>query len=129
MPTDKVKDTIAYLRQDAIDHADEFAKYDIRIKCYDVYFSSNAAFIWIDTLFPELEKESWQYGLALRSRYTDELCRRHMSPGGILQAVAPEVMTKLGAGFDFIKHLKHSLDPNFILNPGVMYLQPEDSHV
>jgi FAD/FMN-containing dehydrogenase len=129
LPTDKVKDAIAYLRNDAVEHADEFAKYDIRIKCNDVYFSSNAAFIWIDTLYPELEDDSWQYGLALRSRYTEELCRRYMSPGGILQAIAPEVMTKLGAGFDFIKFLKRSLDPNFILNPGVMYLEPEASHV
>ncbi|MBN1314031.1 MAG: hypothetical protein JXA42_01140, partial [Anaerolineales bacterium] len=76
----------------------------------------------------ELDDESWKYGLALRSRLTDELCRRYMSPGGILQAIAPEVMTKLGAGFDFMKHLKRSLDPNFILNPGVMNLEPEVSH-
>jgi FAD/FMN-containing dehydrogenase len=128
MPTDKVKDAIAYLRNDAVEHADEFARYDIRVKCYDVYFSRNAAFIWIDTLYPELEDESWKYGLALRSRYTDELCRRYMSPGGILQAIAPEVMTKLGAGFEFIKLLKRTMDPNFILNPGVMYLEPEVSH-
>ncbi len=129
MPTDKVKDAIAFLRNDALEHADEWAKYDIRTKCNDVYFSSNAAFIWIDTLYPEMDKEAWQYGLALRSRYTEELCRRYMSPGGILQAIAPEVMTKLGAGFDFIKFLKGSLDPNYILNPGVMYLEPEATHV
>jgi FAD/FMN-containing dehydrogenase len=128
MPTDKVKDAIAFLRNDALEHADEWAKYDIRTKCNDVYFSGNAAFIWIDTLYPEMDKEAWQYGLALRSRYTEELCRRYMSPGGILQAIAPEVMTKLGAGFDFMKFLKRSLDPNFILNPGVMYLEPEASH-
>jgi FAD/FMN-containing dehydrogenase len=128
MPTDKVKDAIAYLRNDAIEHAEEFAKYEIRIKCYDVYFSRNAAFLWLDTLYPELEKESWQYGLALRSRYTDELCRRYMSPGGILQAIAPEVMTKLGTSFEFIKFLKRSIDPNYVLNPGIMYLEPEVSH-
>ncbi len=128
MPTESVKDAIRFLREDAIAHAEEFERYDIRIKCYDVYFSSNAAFIWIDTLYPELEEEAWRYGLALRSRYTDELCSRYMSPGGILQAIAPEVMTKLGAGFEFIKLLKRSLDPNFILNPGVLYLEPEESH-
>ena len=128
MPTEKVKDAIAYLRNDAIEHADEFGKHDIRIKCYDVYFSNNAAFIWIDTLYPELDDEAWKYGLALRSRYTDELCKRYMSPGGILQAIAPEVMTKLGPGFELIKLLKRSLDPNYILNPGVMYLEPEVSH-
>jgi hypothetical protein len=129
MPTDKVKDAIAFLRTDAEEHAEEFERYDIRIKCFDVYFSNNAAFIWIDTLYPELEDESWQYGLALRSRYTDELCRRYMSPGGILQAIAPEVMTKLGSGFGLLKLLKRTMDPNFILNPGVLYLEPEVSHV
>jgi FAD/FMN-containing dehydrogenase len=128
LPTDKVKDAIAYLRQDAIDHAEEFARLDIRIKGLDVYFSRNAAFIWIDTLYPELDDEAWAYGLALRSRYTDELCRRYLSPGGILQAIAPEVMTKLGASFSLIKLLKRTLDPNFILNPGVLYLEPEESH-
>ncbi len=36
----------------------------------------------------------------------------------------------IGAGgFDFIKFLKRSLDPNFILNPGIMHLEPEVSHV
>jgi len=128
MPTEKVKDAIAFLRADAEEHAEEFARYDIRIKCHDVYFSRNAAFIWIDTLYPELEEESWKYGLALRSRLTDELCRRYMSPGGILQAIAPEVMTKMGAGFEFMKQLKTWMDPNYILNPGIMYLEPEASH-
>ena len=128
MPTEKVKEAISYLRNDAIEHADEFKKHDIRVKCYDVYFSNNAAFLWLDTLYPEMDDEAWEYGLALRSRYTDELCRRFMSPGGILQAIAPEVMTKMGTSFDFMKYLKRALDPNFILNPGVMYLEPEASH-
>jgi FAD/FMN-containing dehydrogenase len=128
MPTESVKDAIHFLRQDAIAHAEEFERHDIRIKCYDVYFSNNAAFIWIDTLYPELDQEAWRYGLALRSRYTDELCRRYMSPGGILQAIAPEVMTKMGTGFDFIKFLKRSMDPNYVLNPGVLYLEPEVNH-
>jgi hypothetical protein len=37
-------------------------------------------------------------------------------------------MTKLGAGFEFIRFLKRSMDPHYILNPGVMYLEPEASH-
>jgi len=129
LPTEAVKDAIAYLRQDASDHAAEFARHDIRIKCYDVYFSRNAAFLWIDTLYPELDAEAWKYGLALRSRYTDELCRRYMAPGGILAAIAPEIMTKLGTSFELLKLLKRTLDPHFILNPGVLYLEPEATHV
>ena len=129
LPTEAVKDAIGFLRQDAINHAEEFKRYDIRVKCYDIYFSRNAAFIWIDTLYPEMDADAWQYGLALRSRYTDELCRRYMSPGGILAAIAPEVMTKLGPSFELLKLLKRSLDPRFILNPGVLYLEPEAAHV
>ncbi|MDY6876378.1 MAG: FAD-binding oxidoreductase [Chloroflexota bacterium] len=125
MPTEKVKDAIAYLRHNEVEYAKEFEQHEIRVKCYDVYFSNNAAFIWIDTLYPELDDEAWKYGLALRSRYTDELCRRYMSPGGILQAIAPQVMTKLGPGFELIKLLKQSMDPNYILNPGVLYLEQE----
>jgi hypothetical protein len=34
----------------------------------------------------------------------------------------------MGAGFGFIQFLKRSLDPNYILNPGVLYLDPEVSH-
>jgi FAD/FMN-containing dehydrogenase len=127
IPTQAVKDAIAYLRQDAVEHAEEFQRYDIRIKCYDVYFSRNGAFIWIDTLYPELDERSWRYGLALRERYTDELMRRYMSPGGILQALAPVVMPKLGAGFELMKALKRTLDPNYILNPGVLLMEPEDT--
>lgn len=129
MPAQAVKDAVAFLRQDAVDHAGEFAAYDIRIKCYDVYFSRTGAFIWIDTLYPELNEESWRYGLALRDRYTDVLMQRYMSPGGILQALGPVVMPKLGAGFEFLKLLKRSLDPNFILNPGVLGLYPEAERV
>jgi hypothetical protein len=53
--------------------------------------------------------------------------RRYMSPGGILQALAPVVMPKLGAGFELMKALKRTLDPNYILNPGVLLLEPEDT--
>jgi hypothetical protein len=49
-----------------------------------------------------------------------------MSPGGILQALAPIIMPKLGPGFEFLKFLKSQLDPNYILNPGVLLLQPEE---
>jgi hypothetical protein len=51
-----------------------------------------------------------------------------MSPGGIMQAIAPDVVTNLGAGFDLIKLLKRTLDPNFVLNPGVLALEAEVSH-
>jgi FAD/FMN-containing dehydrogenase len=127
VPTQKVKDTIRYLREYEVSHREEFAELDIRIKCYDVYFSPNGAFVWIDTLYPEEDPESWQYGVNLRATYAEDLCSQFMSPGGILQALAPVIMPKLGPGFEFLKFLKAQLDPNYILNPGVLLLQPEGS--
>jgi FAD/FMN-containing dehydrogenase len=38
-------------------------------------------------------------------------------------------MTKLAQNFELLKLLKRSLDPHFILNPGVLYLEPEAAHV
>jgi len=127
VPTDSVKDAIRFVRQDSAEHTDEWEKYGIRHKGFDVYFTRNAAFLWIDTLYPELEKDSWEYALAMRSRWTSVLMDRYMSPGGILQAIAPEVTSKLGAGFELWKLLKRSLDPNYILNPGVLNLEPDET--
>jgi FAD/FMN-containing dehydrogenase len=122
LPSNKVKETIDYLRNYEVVHAAEFVKHTIRIKCYDIYYSRNAAFIWIDTLFPELDKEAWTYGLNMRAEYSEWLYGRFGSPGGILEPLAKHIMPKLGAGFEFMKFLKKSMDPNSILNPGVLML-------
>lgn len=127
VPTESVKDAIRFVREDSAARSDEWDKYGIRHKGFDVYFTRNAAFLWIDTLYPELEHDSWEYGLALRSRWTGELMDRYMSPGGILQAISPEVTARLGAGFALWQLLKRSLDPNYILNPGVLNLTPENA--
>ncbi len=126
VPTLKVKDAIRYLRDYEESHREEFARLDVRIKCYDVYFSRNGAFLWIDTLYPEQDAAAWQYGIDLRATYAEDLCNQFMSPGGVLQALAPIIMPKLGPGFEFLKFLKAQLDPNYILNPGVLLLQPEE---
>jgi FAD/FMN-containing dehydrogenase len=127
VPTEKVKDTIAYLRNYEDTHRAEFEKYGIAIKCYDVYFSRNGGFVWIDTLYPELEEESWKYGLNLRAQFCEDLFGSFMSPGGIVHALGPYIMPKLGAGFALMRQLKSAMDPNYILNPGVLYLYPPEA--
>ncbi len=122
IPTQKVKDAIRYLKNYEVEHAAEFARHGIRIKAYDVYFTRNAAFIWIDTLYPELDREAWDYGVKLRADYSEYLYNRYGSPGGILAPLAQHIMPKLGGGFDLMRALKRQLDPNAILNPGVLML-------
>ena len=122
MPTQKVKDAICYLNNYEKEHAEEFSRYGIRIKAYDVYFSRNAAFLWIDTLYPELDPEAWKYGVKMRADYSAHLFREFASPGGILAPLAPHIMPKLEGGFEFLKFLKNQMDPNHILNPGVLML-------
>jgi len=122
VPTQRVKDALRYLKNYEAEHADEFARYGIRIKAYDVYYSRNAAFIWIDTLFPELDAEAWRYGVKMRADYSEYLWSHYGSPGGILAPLAEHIMPKLGGGYELMKLLKQTLDPNGILNPGILGL-------
>ena len=111
-----------------MEHADEFTRYGIRIKAYDVYYSRNAAFIWIDTLFPELDAAAWQYGVKMRADYSEYLWSHYGSPGGILAPLAEHIMPKLGGSYELMKALKQTMDPNGILNPGILGLGAEAHH-
>jgi glycolate oxidase len=122
IPTQKVKDAIRYLRNYEVEHAEEFTRYGIRIKAYDVYFTRNAAFLWVDTLYPELDRAAWDYGIQMRADYSEHFYSQYGSPGGILAPLAQHIMPKLGNGFDLMRSLKRHLDPNGILNPGVLML-------
>ncbi len=58
----------------------------------------------------------------MRADYSEYFYSHYGSPGGILAPLAQHIMPKLGNGFDLMRSLKHHLDPNGILNPGVLML-------
>ena len=121
LPTQALKEAIPALHEYVANNAD-FARVGMRVKGMDVYFSPNAAYLWVDTLYPEFSPEAKEVGLQVRAEIADLLFGRWMSPGGIVAGIAPYIMPRLGTTFDLLKTLKAALDPNNILNPGVLML-------
>lgn len=125
LPTQALKEVIPALHEYVANNAD-FARVGMRVKGFDVYFSPNAAFLWVDTLYPEMDSEARQVGLRVRAEIAELLFSRWMSPGGIVSGMAPYIMPRLGTTYELLKRLKIALDPNNILNPGVLGLGGED---
>ncbi len=121
LPTQALKEAIPALHEYVRDNAD-FARVGMRVKGMDVYFSPNAAYLWVDTLYPEFSPEAKEVGLQVRAEIAELLFGHWMSPGGIVAGIAPYIMPRLGTTFDLLKTLKATLDPNNILNPGVLML-------
>jgi len=121
MPTQALKEAIPMLHKYVAENED-FARVGMRVKGFDVYFSPNAAFLWVDTLYPEMDSEAWQVGLGVRAEIAEMLFSRWMSPGGIVAGIAPYIMPRLGTTYALLKTLKAALDPNNVLNPGVLRL-------
>jgi len=124
LPTQALKQAIPMLHEYVNTNAD-FARAGMRVKGMDVYFTPNAAFLWVDTLYPEMSSEAKQVGLKVRAEIADMLFSRWMSPGGIVSGIAPYIMPRLGTAFELLQTLKGALDPNNILNPGVLMLGTE----
>jgi FAD/FMN-containing dehydrogenase len=121
MPTQALKQAIPMLHAYVANSA-EFKQAGMRVKGMDVYFSPNAAFLWVDTLYPEMDREAQKVGLRVRADISEMLFGRWMSPGGIVAGIAPYIMPRLGPTYELMKQLKAALDPNAILNPGVLGL-------
>jgi FAD/FMN-containing dehydrogenase len=121
LPTLALKEALPLLHEYVSTNTD-FARAGMLVKGMDVYFSPNAAYLWVDTLYPESSPEAKEVGLQVRAEIAELLFGRWMSPGGIVAGIAPYIMPRLGTTFDLMTTLKAALDPHNILNPGVLML-------
>jgi heterodisulfide reductase subunit D len=122
LPTQALKEAIPALNQYIKETQVDWDKNGILVKGFDVYFSRNGGFLWVDTLYNESKLEAHEYGLKVRRDISELLFSRWMSPGGIVAGIAPYIMPKLGSAFQLMQTLKDALDPNHILNPGILML-------
>ena len=119
--TSQLKKAIAIFREMKAEREEEFSRYGIRVKGLDTYFARNGAYLWIDTLYDERREDAFEYGLKLRGEIAERMFTEGgMSPGGLGAGVAPYIMPKLGETYAFLRRLKTSMDPNGILNPGLL---------
>jgi Fe-S oxidoreductase/FAD/FMN-containing dehydrogenase len=122
MPTQTLKEAIPALNQYIADTRTEWDANGMVVKGFDVYFSRNGGFLWVDTLYNESRPEAHEYGLKVRADIAEMLFSKWMSPGGIVAGIAPYIMPKLGNSYQLMQTLKASIDPNNIMNPGVLML-------
>ena len=119
--TQGLKRAVSLFREMRDERAAEFEEYGIRVKGVDCYFARNGAYLWIDTLYDERRDDAFEYGLRLRSEIAERMFTDGgMSPGGLGAGVSPHIMPKLGETYAFLRRLKQTIDPNGILNPGLI---------
>ncbi|MDD5220704.1 MAG: FAD-binding oxidoreductase, partial [Candidatus Bipolaricaulis sp.] len=119
--TDGLKTAVALFRAMREEREGDFETYGIRVKGVDVYFARNGAYLWIDTLYDERRDDAWAYGLRLRSEIAERMFTDgRMSPGGLGAGIAPHILPKLGPAGELLKAVKRTLDPDGLLNPGLI---------
>jgi FAD/FMN-containing dehydrogenase len=102
---------------------DAVKKINALFKGFDVYFSRNGGYLWIDTLYSYLNKEAREVGFQVRRDLYDMLLDHGGAPATIGGGeIAERVMSRLTDYHYFLKGLKKAVDPNRILNPGVLDL-------
>jgi FAD/FMN-containing dehydrogenase len=122
--TQGLKRAVAIFREMKAEREAAFEEHGIRVKGVDAYFARNGAYLWIDTLYDERRRDAFEYGLRLRGDIAERMFTEgRMSPGGLGAGVAPHIMPKLGETYAFLRRLKQAMDPNGILNPGLIVEQ------
>ncbi len=119
--TDGLKTAVALFRAMREEREGDFETYGIRVKGVDAYFARNGAYLWIDTLYDERRDDAWAYGLRLRSEIAERMFTDgRMSPGGLGAGIAPHILPKLGTAGELLRAVKRTLDPDGLLNPGLI---------
>jgi hypothetical protein len=99
-----VKDSETYL----INH-------DLTLNGFDVYVSKNGGYLWIDILYDEQNRKSWNAALKIREEIISIFFDLGLCPCGLPAGISHFVAPKLGSTFTLLKQLKKTLDPNDIL--------------
>ncbi len=122
--TQGLKSAVSLFREMRDERSAEFETYGIRVKGLDAYFARNGAYLWIDTLYDGRRQDATEYGMKLRAEIAERMFTEgKMSPGGLGAGIAPHIMPKLGETYAFLRRLKDAMDPNGILNPGLIVEQ------
>ena len=119
--TEGLKTAVSLFREMKTEREAAFSELGIRVKGVDAYFARNGAYLWIDTLYDERSEAAWEYGMRLRGEIAERMFTDgRMSPGGLGAGISPHIMPKLGTAYELLRTLKQTLDPNGILNPGLL---------
>ena len=62
LPTQALKEAIPALNRYIQDTQEAWDQHGMRVKGFDVYFSRNSGFLWVDTLYNESNVEAHAYG-------------------------------------------------------------------
>lgn len=101
----------------------ELTKINALFKGFDVYFSKNGGYLWIDTLYSYLDKEAFESGFRIRKDLFEMLLNHGGAPATIGGGeMAKYIMSRMSSYHGFLKMLKSAFDPHRILNPGVLDL-------
>jgi len=109
---------------DEWNHNPDIKKYKGILKGVDTFITPNGGFVWFDPLFPKLDPEAVEFGLQFRNRMFDIFMELGGCPSTMSSATSKLILSKTGYTYEFMKLLKKTIDPNNILNPGVLF--PEE---
>jgi len=102
----------------------DIKKYKGLFKAMDTFITRNGGFVWFDPLFPKLDPDAVKFGLQFRNKMLELFMELGGCPAAMSSATSPVILSKIGPTYEFMKLLKKAIDPNNILNPGVLF--PEE---